>query len=90
MKYNIQAGSHDAQVELVMDGKGGFTGAITHTEYGDGQITGGQVSGDDLTGQVVLDGHTAKFEAKVQGATITGKLTVSWFWSQDFTGIQAA
>lgn len=90
MKYNIQAGAHPAQVEITMDGKGGFTGAITHTEFGDGQITGGQVSGDELTGSVVLDGHTAKFQAKVTGASITGKMTVGWFWSQDFTGILAA
>lgn len=90
MKYNIQAGAHPAQVAINMDGKGGFTGTISHTEFGDGQITGGKVSGDDLTGQVVLDGHTAKFEAKVSGATITGRMTVGWFWSQDFTGIQAA
>ena len=89
MKYNIQAGSHAAQVELTPDGHGGFTGAITHTEFGDGQITGGKQDGDELTGTVVLDGHTAKFEAKVQGASISGKLTVGWFWSQDFTGIEA-
>lgn len=90
MKYDIKAGSHDAQVELVMDGNGGFTGTISHTEFGDGQITGGQVSGDELTGSVVLDGHTAKFQAKITGASITGKMTVGWFWSQDFNGIQAA
>jgi len=90
VRYNIQAGSHPAQVDITMDGNGGFTGVISHTEFGDGQITGGRASGDDLTGSVVLDGHTAKFEAKITGATITGKLTVGWFWSQDFTGIQAA
>lgn len=90
MKYNIQAGAHAAQVDLDMDGKGGFTGVISHTEFGDGQITGGQVSGDELIGSVDLDGHTAKFEAKVTGASIAGKLTVGWFWSQDFTGILAA
>jgi len=89
MKYNIQAGSHAAQVEITMDGKGGFAGGIVSPDFGDGQITGGQVSGDDLTGTVALDGHTAKFSATVTGATITGKLTVGWFWSQDFSGIQA-
>lgn len=89
MKYKIQAGSHDAEVELTMDGKGGFTGGIKSPDFGDGQITGGQVSGDELTGTVVLDGHTAKFDAKITGATITGKLTVGWFWSQDFTGFEA-
>lgn len=90
MKYNIQAASHAAQVDITMDGNGGFTGVISHTEFGDGQITGGQVSGDELTGSVVLDGHTAKFQATVNGSTITGKLTVGWFWSQDFSGILAA
>lgn len=89
MKFNIQAGSHPAQVEITPDGNGGFIGVISHTEYGDGQITGGKQDGDELTGTVVLDGHTAKFSAKITGATITGKLTVGWFWSQDFTGIEA-
>lgn len=89
MKYDIQAGSHPAQVEITPDGNGNFTGVISHTEFGDGQITGGKQDGDELTGTVVLDGHTAKFQAKVTGATITGKLTVGWFWSQDFSGIQS-
>jgi len=90
MKFNIQAGSHPAQVDITPDGNSCFTGVISHTEYGDGQITGGKQDGDELTGTVVLDGHTAKFSAKITGATITGKLTVGWFWSQDFSGIQAA
>lgn len=90
MKYNIQAGKHPAEVELNMDGKGGFTGTITHTEYGDGQITGGQQNGEQLTGKVVLDGHNADFKATVSGASISGAITVGWFFSQDFSGIQAA
>lgn len=90
MKFNIQAGSHAAQVDITMDGKGGFTGVISHTEFGDGQITGGKQDGEDLTGAVALDGHNADFKATVSGASITGTISVGWFFRQDFTGIQAA
>jgi hypothetical protein len=90
MKYNIQAGKHAAQVELSMDGKGGFTGVISHTEFGDGQITGGKQDGEELAGKVVLGGHTADFEAKISGASITGRVSLNWLMGQDFTGTQAA
>jgi hypothetical protein len=90
MKYNIQAGKHPAQVNLTMDGKGGFTGVISHTEFGDGQITGGKQNGEELTGSVVLDGHTADFEAKISGASISGRVSLNWLMGQDFTGVQAA
>jgi len=90
MKFNIQAGSHPAQVDITPDGQGGFTGIISHTEFGDGQITGGKQDGDDLTGTVVLDGHTAKFEAKISGTSITGRVSLNWLMGQDFTGTLAA
>ena len=48
MKYNVNVGSHQAQVELNEDGKGGFTGTITHTDYGDGAIIGSVNIGTDL------------------------------------------
>lgn len=90
MKYNIQAGSHPAQVDIAMDGKGGFTGVISHTEFGDGQITGGRQDGEQLIGKVVLDGHTADFKAAVSGASIHGRVSLNWLMGQDFTGVQAA
>lgn len=93
MKYNIQAGSHPAQVDIAMDGKGGFTGVISHTEFGDGQITGVREDahdGEQLIGKVVLDGHTADFKAAVSGASIHGRVSLNWLMGQDFTGVQAA
>lgn len=90
MKYDIQAGSHAAQVDITMDGKGGFTGVISHTEFGDGQITGGKQEGESLTGNVVLDGHTADFTATISGTSISGRVSLNWLMGQDFTGIQAA
>lgn len=89
MKFNITAGSHPAQVDLQMDGKGGFTGVISHTEFGDGQITQGRQEGEKLTGKVVLDGHTADFKATVSGSTIQGRVSLNWLMGQDFTGTQA-
>jgi hypothetical protein len=90
MKYNIQAGSHAAEVDLTMDGEGGFAGVISHTEFGDGQITGGKQDGDELSGTVFLDGHTAKFEAKISGTSISGRVSLNWLMGQDFTGTLAA
>lgn len=89
MKFNITAGSHPAQVNLQMDGKGGFTGVISHTEFGDGQITQGRQEGEKLTGKVVLDGHTADFKATVSGSNIHGRVSLNWLMGQDFTGTQA-
>lgn len=90
MKFDIKAGSHPAKVELNLDGKGGFTGIISHTEFGDGQITGGRQDGEKLTGKVILDGHTADFKAIVSGSTISGRVSLNWLMGQDFTGTQAA
>lgn len=90
MKFNIAVGSHPAQVDINMDGKGGFTGVISHTEFGDGQITEGSQSGGELTGKVSLDGHTADFHATLSGSSIKGTVRLNWLMSQSFTGTLAA
>jgi hypothetical protein len=90
MKYNITAGSYSAQIDLMLDNKGGFTGTITHTKYGDGQITDGVQTGPSLKGTATLDGHVADFEAIVSGASISGRVSLNWLLGQDFTGIQVS
>lgn len=94
MKYNINVGSHAAQVELNEDGKGSFTGTVTHTEYGDGAISG-KVNGNSFTGTVNLDGHDADFKASTNGLAISGTITPTGFLSMlvgpsSFTGTKAA
>lgn len=90
MKFNIKAGSHPAQIELNMDGKGGFSGVISHTEFGDGQIMGGRQDGGELTGKVVLGGHVADFKATISGSGICGRVSLNWLMGQDFTGTLSA
>ena len=93
MKYDIQAGSHSAIVDITMDGKGGFAGAISNTDYGSGTITNGVQTGDELKGNVTLSGHNATFDAKMSGASISGRISTH-IWpfgdvGQDFKGIEA-
>lgn len=94
MRYNIQAGSHSAQVDITMDGKGGFAGAINNTDYGSGTITDGVQTGEELKGNVVLGGHNATFDATISGASISGRISTHIFLigdvGQDFTGTQEA
>jgi len=87
--FDIVAGGHRARVTLTMDGKGGFAGDIVSEDFGVGRISG-LVTGDHLTGSVDLDGHAARFDAGIAGRAIAGRLTAGWFFSQDFTGEEAA
>ena len=89
MKFNITAGSHKALVDLELDGKGGFSGLISSSDFGTGKL-GGSITGDHLTGAIELDGHAAKLSASISGETISGTITAGWFFSQDFTGTIAA
>lgn len=91
MKFDITVGdSHKAQVTVDLDGKGNFTGAIVSPEFGAGAISHGKQVGAALTGTVTLDGHAAQFSASLVGTAITGTLRVGWFFSEDFTGSEAA
>lgn len=86
MKFNIVAGSHKARVEISLDGKGGFTGAVTSDDFGKGDVAGLVTSGNHLTGAMRLDGHAARLDATFSDKTISGRITAGWFFSQDFTG----
>lgn len=88
MRFSIKAGPHHAFVDLETDGKGGFSGKIESLEFGDGSI-GGAVTGGHFTGSILLDGHTAKFEATTENGAISGTITAGWFFSLNFTGIAA-
>jgi hypothetical protein len=85
MKYIVTIGSHDATIDL-----DGSTGTIVSDEYGSGTISDIVQTNNDLTGKVMLDGHTASFEARLNGKDITGTLRVGWLFSEDFTGTQVA
>ena len=87
--FDIVAGGHKARVTLRLDGKGGFSGDIVSEDFGAGRIRG-LATGDHLTGSVDLDGHAARFDACIAGRAIAGRLTAGWFFSQDFTGEEAA
>jgi hypothetical protein len=94
MNYNVTVKGQAAQVTLNPDGKGGLTGQITHTQYGDGQISATQ-NGNALEGRVTLDGHDAVFKATINGHAIAGTITPTGFLgailgSSSFTGSQAA
>lgn len=85
MRFSVLAGPHHALVDLEADGKGKFSGSVESTEFGNGAI-GGAVTGDHYTGSILLDGHTARFEADVSNGAITGTITAGWFFSLDFKG----
>ena len=85
MRFSVLAGPHNALVDLETDGKGGFSGKIESTEFGDGSIAG-LVTGDHYTGSILLDGHAAKFSADVSKGAISGTITTGWFFSLDFKG----
>jgi len=85
VRFSVLAGPHHALVDLETDGKGGFSGKIESTEFGDGSIAG-VVTGDHYTGSIILDGHTAKFSADVTNGAITGTIKAGWFFSLDFKG----
>ena len=87
--FDIVAGGHKAHVTLRLDDKGGFDGEIVSEDFGKGRISG-LVTGDHLTGSIDLDGHAARFDASIAGRAIAGRLTAGWFFSQDFTGEEAA
>jgi hypothetical protein len=87
--FDIVAGGHKARVTLELDGQGSFAGNIVSEDFGEGHISG-LVTGDHLTGSVHLDGHAARFDASIAGHAIAGRLTAGWFFSQDFTGEEAA
>ena len=91
MKYNVTVdGTHQAEVDLEYDGKGGFTGTILHSDYGSGPITGGVVGADGtLTGKVALDGYAANFTAQASPKAISGTLTYGWFISYPIVGVAA-
>lgn len=89
MTFDILADGHKARVTLQLDGKGGFTGDIVSEDFGAGHISG-LVTGDHFIGSVDLDGHAARFDASIAGHAIAGRLTAGWFFSQDFTGEEAA
>ena len=90
MKYAVSVGSHAATIDLEVDGKGGFSGTITSDEFGTGTISDGAQIENDLSGKVSMDGHTASFEARLNGKNISGTLRVSWLFAEDFTGTQVA
>lgn len=87
--FDIVAGGHKARVTLCLDGKGGFSGDIVSSDFGEGRING-LATGDHLTGSVDLDGHAARFDATLAGRAIAGRLTAGWFFSQDFQGEEVA
>lgn len=89
MKFDITAGGHAALVDLETDGKGGFAGSIESGEFGNGSING-IVTGDYYSGAMILDGHHARFEATVSNGAISGAIHAGWFFSQAFTGKEAA
>jgi hypothetical protein len=94
MNYNINIGSHAATVNLTEDGKGGFTGVVSHTQYGAGKVSGTYTPGA-FTGTVNLDGHNADFSATVSGANISGVITPTGFLAMiagpaSFTGTETA
>lgn len=86
MKFNIAAGSHKAQVEISLDGKGSFTGHVTSDDFGKGDMAGIITSGNHLTGSLRLDGHAAHFDATFSDKDISGRITAGWFFSKDFKG----
>jgi hypothetical protein len=94
MNYNVTVSGKSAQVSLNPDGKGGLTGQITHTQYGNGTIQATQ-QGNTVNGTVQLDGHNADFKATINGHAIAGTITPTGFLgailgSSSFTGTQAA
>lgn len=92
MKFDITVdGGHKAEITIQQDGKGGFTGTVVSPDYGTGAITNGQQSGNDLKGNVTLDGHNANFQATIlpsgDGGTISGTLSYGWFFKKSFAGV---
>ena len=66
MKYNITVeGGHQAEVNIEMDAKGGFSGTVVSADYGTGEIANGKANGPALSGNVSLDGYDADFSATV-------------------------
>lgn len=90
MKFNVTVDGHAAQIEIVEDATGGFTGTVTTTEYGTGAITEGKRDGDALAGTVSLDGYSADFKAALSGAAIDGTISYGWFIKKHFSGPVAA
>jgi hypothetical protein len=89
-KYNVTVdGGYPAVIDVNLpEGDGSFSGVVTSQQFGSGSVTGNK-SGNDLSGSVSLDSHTATLKATINGASITGDLSVGWFWSKSFSGIEA-
>lgn len=91
MKFNITVdGGHKAEIDITMDGKGGFGGTVTSPDYGTGAISNGVQTGESLKGNVTLDGYDADFAATLAGSAITGTLSYGWFFNKSFTGAEVA
>jgi hypothetical protein len=88
MKFHVTIeGGHEADIEIIQTGNS-FSGSITHSELGDGQITDGNQSGDSLVGKVQIGGHNAGFTATLSPGIIAGRISVGWLhWNFSGTAI---
>lgn len=90
MKFDITVdGGYRADIEFSPDGKGGFSGTVSNAQYGTGQIAGSLI-GDEMKGNITLDGYSATFDATISssGATILGRI-IYGFLPFSFTGVSA-
>jgi hypothetical protein len=79
MNFSITVeGTHKAQVTILPDGNGAFSGRVVSPEYGTSDIREGTMVGNVLKGVVELEGVDADINAVITGQTIAGTLKV-WF-----------
>lgn len=90
MQYTIEIEGQEADATFTVDGEGHFTGLVV---IGDKQaeIVNGTEDGVTLKGDIKWDGHTGRFQAKLDGDRISGRVSaLGGLIRKEFTGIKVA
>lgn len=88
LKIDHKRAPDQFELRLVEDSTGGLTGSITPQNSHESVPLTGQGSGSSISWKATVAGYTGSFSGRVEGNTITGKVTVPYLiffsWSANF------
>ena len=87
MRFHVTVeGGQQADIDITMGADGhSFSGTITHSKMGEGQITDGVKTGNHMQADLAIGGHNASLTATLDGENISGRISVL-FEGWNFSG----
>lgn len=90
MQYEIEIEGQSGVAQFAIDEAGAFTGTVTVGEKV-AEIVNGTKDGATLKGDIHWNGHTGRFQAKIDGDRIAGRVSaLGGIIREEFTGTKVA